>query len=72
MAKKTQAIAASVAARPSMLSSRLNAFVIPISQRRPSAVAATSFEMISTRMPAASTTTAAATCAPIFASGERR
>ncbi len=71
-AKKTQAIAASVAASPSMLSSRLNAFVIPISQIRPSAVATTGFEMISTRMPAASTTTAAATCAAIFASGERR
>ena len=72
MAKNRQAIAASVAARPSMLSSRLNAFVIPISQRSPSAVARMSLETISTRTPAAITTTAAATCAPIFASGDRR
>ena len=72
MAKNAQAIAARVAASPSMLSSRLNAFVIPTSQTRPSAVAATSLEMISTRTPAASTSTAAATCAAIFASGERR
>ena len=32
IAKKPNAIAASVAARPSMLSSRLNAFVTPTSQ----------------------------------------
>ena len=36
IAKNAQAIAASVAASPSMLSSRLNAFVIPTSQTTPS------------------------------------
>ena len=51
IAKNAQAIAASVAASPSMLSSRLNAFVIPTSQTTPSAVAAMSLEMISTRTP---------------------
>ena len=39
IAKNAHAIAASVAARPSMLSSRLKAFVIPTSQTTPSAVA---------------------------------
>ena len=37
-AKKTAAIAARLAARPSMLSSRLNAFVIPTSQSSPSGI----------------------------------
>ena len=41
MAKNAQAIAASVAASPSMLSSRLNAFVMPMSQATPITVAAT-------------------------------
>ncbi len=72
IAKNEQAIAASVAASPSMLSSRLNAFVIPTSQRKPSAVARMSLEMISTRTPAARTSAAAATWAAIFASGGSR
>jgi hypothetical protein len=70
-AKKAQAIAASVAARPSMLSSRLNAFVIPTSHTSPSTVAAMLLPTISTRTPATRTSTAAPTCAAIFASGGR-
>ena len=51
IAKNAQAIAASVAARPSMLSRRLKAFVIPTSHTTPITVASESFETISTRMP---------------------
>ena len=71
IAKNAHAMAARVAASPSMLSSRLNAFVIPISQRTPITVAATSLPTISTRTPEASTRAAAAPCAPIFMTGER-
>jgi hypothetical protein len=71
IAKNMHAIAASVAARPSMLSSRLNAFVIPTIQRTPIAVATIPFETISTRTPETSTIAAAAICAKTFAMGER-
>ena len=71
IAKNPHAIAASVAARPSMLSSRLNAFVIPTIQRTPIAVATIPFETISTRTPETSTIAAAAICAKTFAMGER-
>ena len=50
-AKTAQETAASDAARPSMLSSRLKAFVIPTSQTSPSAVASTSLPTISTVSP---------------------
>ena len=63
IAKNAAAITASVAASPSMLSSRLKAFVMPTSQSRPIAVARTPFETISTRSPAASTIAAAPICA---------
>ena len=52
IAKKVAAINASVPASPSMLSSRLKAFVIPTSQSTPSAAARTSFETISTEQAA--------------------
>ena len=51
-AKYPAAIAASVAARPSMLSSRLNAFVIPTSQITPSGTAIQSLATSSTVEPA--------------------
>src|SRR5919197_36335 len=54
-------MAAIVTARPSMLSRRLNAFVIPTSQRTAIAVARTSFPTICTWRPAATTRAAAAT-----------
>jgi len=72
IAKNAHAIAASDAARPSMLSSRLNAFVMPTSQTIPSAHASTSLPTICTRTPAAITSAAAATCATIFPSGGSR
>ena len=50
-AKYPAAIAASVAARPSMLSSRLNALVIPTSQITPSGTAIQSLETSSTVSP---------------------
>ena len=71
MAKKSEAIAASDAASPSMLSSMLNAFVIPTSQNTASTSASQWFDTIVTLSPAARTTAAAASCAPIFASGGR-
>ena len=71
-AKNAHAMVASDAARPSMLSSRLNAFVIPISHTTASTVAAMSFVMISTRMPDASTIAHAAPCAASLASGGSR
>ncbi len=52
-----------------MLSSRLNAFVIPTSQTRPIAARATSLPTISTESPLASTIPAAANWAASFASG---
>ena len=69
IAKYPQETTASVAARPSMLSSRLNAFVIPTSQRSPIAHARTSLPTISTLRPLASTMTAAPICAASFAMG---
>ena len=68
-AKTPHEMAASEAASPSMLSSRLNAFVIPTSQRSPIARASASLPTISTERPAAKTTPAAANCAASFASG---
>ena len=59
IAKSVALISARVPARPSMLSSRLKAFVIPTSQRTPSAAARKSFETISTVSPQASATAAA-------------
>ena len=58
-AKYAHAITASVAASPSMLSSRLNAFVMPTSHRSPIAHASTVFPTISTSSPLASTIAAA-------------
>ena len=52
-----------------MLSSRLNAFVIPTSQTSPSTVASTSLPKISTVSPEASTTPAAANWAASLAIG---
>jgi hypothetical protein len=72
IAKNPQAIAASVAARPSMLSSRLNAFVMPISQMTPMIVASTGLPTISTRTPEPITSAVAAPCAASFVSGDRR
>ena len=71
IAKYPQATAASVAARPSMLSSRLNALVIPTSQTTATIVASRSFPISSTRRPAAIAMPAAANCATSFASGLR-
>ena len=68
-AKTAQETVASDAASPSMLSSRLKAFVIPTSQTSPTAVASTSLPTISTVRPEASTTPAAANCAASFAIG---
>ena len=68
-AKTAQETAASDAASPSMLSSRLNAFVIPTSQTSPSTVASTSLPKISTVSPEARTTPAAANWAISFAIG---
>ena len=72
MAKYPHETIASVAARPSMLSSRLNAFVMPTSHSSPIAHARMSFPTISTFRPLASTTTAAVICAASFARGLRR
>ena len=58
-AKYPDAIAASVAASPSMLSSRLNAFVIPTSQITPSGTAIQSLPINSTLSPLASAIPAA-------------
>ena len=66
IAKKVAAITASDPARPSMLSSRLKAFVIPTSQSTPSAAARTSFATISTDRPMTSAIAAAPNCAPSF------
>ena len=71
IAKYLQATAASVAARPSMLSSRLNALVIPTSQTTATIVASRSFPISSTCRPAAIAMPAAANCATSFASGLR-
>ena len=54
-----------------MLSSRLNAFVIPTSQKRAIATPSTSFSTSSTRRPAAIAMAAAPNCAASFASGLR-
>ena len=72
IAKYAHETIANVAARPSMLSSRLKAFVMPTSQRRPIPHARMSFPTISTFSPLASTTTAAVICAASFAIGLRR
>jgi hypothetical protein len=69
MAKKAHAIPASVAAIPSMLSSRLNAFVIPTSQTTPIGTAIQSFLTSSTVSPCVSTIAVAPSCAASFASG---
>jgi hypothetical protein len=69
MAKYAQAIAAIVAARPSMLSRRLKAFVIPTSQRTAIAVARTSLETICTCRPATTTSAAPATWLASLATG---
>jgi hypothetical protein len=71
IAKKAAAIAASVAARPSMLSSRLNAFVIPISQTSAIAIPRTSLETIWTFRPVERTTAAAEIWPASFAIGGR-
>ena len=71
IAKYPHETIASVAARPSMLSSRLNAFVIPTSHSSPIAHARMSLPTISTFRPLASTTTAAVICAASFARGLR-
>ena len=71
IAKKPNAIAASVAASPSMLSSRLNAFVTPDQpddrDRVADALVADELHL----RPVASTIAAAPTCAASFASGLR-
>ena len=56
---KIDAMKASVPASPSMLSSRLNALVMPTSQSSPITTASTSFETISTERPVASAIAAA-------------
>ncbi len=72
IAKNTAAIAASVAARPSMLSSRLKAFVIPTSQSSATTPARKSFEISPEIVrPLAITSPAAASCAASFGSGPR-
>ena len=71
IAKNPNAIAASVAARPSMLSSRLNAFVIPTSQSSAIASASTVLWTSWTVVPVASTIAPAPTCAASFARGRR-
>ena len=71
MAKKAAATVASVPASPSMLSSKLNAFVIPTSQKTPNTTASASFEMMCTERPVESTRAAAPTWAASFASGGR-
>ena len=70
IAKNPNAIPASVAARPSMLSSRLNALVIPTSQKIASGHATTCVWISSTPVPVASTITAAAICSASFSFGE--
>ena len=70
-AKYAQAMVASDAASPSMLSSRLKAFAIPTSQTSATTVASTSLPITSTRRPLAMTMPAAPNCAPSFASGLR-
>ena len=68
-AKTAHEIAASDAARPSMLSSRLKAFVIPTSHTRPSVVASRLLATISTVSPETSTRPAAANWAASFVTG---
>jgi hypothetical protein len=69
-AKKKNEIDASVAASPSMLSSRLNAFVRPISQTTATASPITWFETSWTWVPVESTTAAAIPWTASFAMGE--
>ncbi len=69
IAKANAPIAASVAASPSMLSRRLNAFVIPTSQASAIATPSTGFETSCTLSPVESTTAAAASWAPILTGG---
>ena len=69
--KYAQAIVASDAARPSMLSSRLKAFVMPTSQMTATATARTSLPITSTRSPLPTTIAAAPNCAASLASGGR-
>ena len=68
-AKNAAAIVASVAARPSMLSRRLNAFVIPTSQITATMSAMTSLPIICNERPPISTQHAARTWAPSFTTG---
>src|SRR5439155_851394 len=63
-------VAGSVPARPSMLSSRLNAFVIAMNQSAPSTAARTSLWTICTDRPPQSATAAAPPCATSFVSGD--
>ena len=69
IAKANAPIAARVAASPSMLSSRLNAFVIPTSQTSAIATPMIGFATSCTLSPVESTTAAAASCAPILTGG---
>ena len=70
IAKNPNAIAASVAASPSMLSSRLNAFVMPTSQKIASGHATKCVWINWTPVPVESTITAAAICSASFSFGE--
>src|SRR5262245_42671419 len=72
IAKKRAAMPASVAARPSMLSSRLKAFVIPTSQTSATVPASRSFEISPEIVrPSAITRPAAASWAPSLGIGPR-
>ena len=66
IAKKPAEIAARLAASPSMLSSRLNAFVMPTSQRTPIAIAIRCTCTICTEVPVERTIAAAPSCAASF------
>ncbi len=73
IAKNVAPIMASVPARPSMLSSRLSAFVIPTSQTTPIAAASTLLPTISTERPVASAIAAAPNwTASLTAAGSER
>src|SRR5215217_1279823 len=71
IAKYAQAMPATVAASPSMLSRKLIAFVIPISHTTAIGTAIQSFLTASTVSPFVSTIATAAPCAASFASGGR-
>ena len=69
IAKYAAAMPARLAARPSMLSRKLNAFVMPTSQTSASGIAIQSEWTISTVRPPQIATPAAATCAASFGKG---